>query len=239
MACHAFPGLCGPLGAWADFPRQLVPYPSAHRICQRMPLHVPSQPHAMTEAGACVGHRMPLRFWAHRGVGHFATGLQNKGSTFVSMKRRASLTWRHRLAACVMLVAVLAMLVHMTVPHHHHARYVALVCMHMHPERVHGAVPHCPSGGAGCQAEDVADCHAGELMAQVTQRASLRQVLDGTSVPCNFLFPFLFLQAAWPLCPGLLLGGGGRHAWRRSCRAFLLGTAHGLPSGLRAPPCGC
>lgn len=143
------------------------------------------------------------------------------------------------MAACVMLVAVLAMLVHMTVPHHHHARYVALVCLHLHPERVHGAMPHCPSSGVGCQAEDVADCHAGELMAQGTQRTTLRQAQDGTPVPHSFLFPFLFLQATCLFLSGLLPGGVGRQAGLQGRCAFLLGTAHGLASGLRAPPCEC
>ena len=83
----------------------------------------------------------------HGGWMAFATQLHGSLTTFVATMRRRQLRLRYRLTAWVMLVAVLAMLVHTAVPHHHHTHFVALVCLHHHAGEAHLAAPVCPGSG--------------------------------------------------------------------------------------------
>ena len=146
---------------------------------------------------------------------------------------------RHRLTACVMLVAVLAMLVHMAVPHHHHARHVALVCLHMHPGEGHLSQPHCVGSEPECQTGDTASCQPCDPLGQSALRPALR--LTHVAAPPMPLphFPHAFLPASQS--PGLspLLAGDGSRKRGTPYPNRLPGAPCGLSSGLRAPPCGC
>ena len=117
----------------------------------------------------------------HGGWMAFATQLHGSLTTFVATMRRRQLRLRYRLTAWVMLVAVLAMLVHTAVPHHHHTHFVALVCLHHHAGEAHLAAPVCPGSGEGCQAEDSADCHP---CGQQGQAAPVAWQYAGMPPPC-------------------------------------------------------
>lgn len=175
----------------------------------------------------------------HGGWMAFATQLHGSLTTFVATMRRRQLRLRYRLTAWVMLVAVLAMLVHTAVPHHHHTHFVALVCLHHHAGEAHLAAPVCPGSGEGCQAEDSADCHPCGQQGQAALRPAVRQ-WHGSMPACHRLVPPLdFLPALQCLCPGPLMAAGGRCKPGDVWPVPALGAFHGLCSGRRAPPCGC
>ena len=175
----------------------------------------------------------------HGGGMAFATQLHGSLTTFVATMRRRQLRLRYRLTAWVMLVAVLAMLVHTAVPHHHHTHFVALVCLHHHAGEAHLAAPVCPGSGEGCQAEDSADCQPCGQQGQTALRPAVR-LWHGSMPACHRLVPPLdFLPALLCLCPSPLMAVNGRCKPGDVWPVPALGAFHGLCSGRRAPPCGC
>ena len=182
---------------------------------------------------------LPIACSRHGGGMAFATQLHGSLTTFVATMRRRQLRLRYRLTAWVMLVAVLAMLVHTAVPHHHHTHFVALVCLHHHAGEAHLAAPVCPGSGEGCQAEDSADCQPCGQQGQAALRPAVRQ-WHGSMPACHRLVPPLdFLPALQCLCPGPLMAVNGRCKPGDVWPVPALGAFHGLCSGRRAPPCGC
>lgn len=182
---------------------------------------------------------LPVACSRHGGGTVFATQLHGSLTTFVATMRRRQLRLRYRLTAWVMLVAVLAMLVHTAVPHHHHAHFVALVCLHHHAGEAHLAAPVCPGSGEECQAEDSADCQPCGQQGQTALRPAVRQ-WHGNMPACHRLVPPLdFLPALQCLCPGPLMAVNGRCKPGDVWPVPALGAFHGLCSGRRAPPCGC
>lgn len=182
---------------------------------------------------------LPVVCSRHGGGAAFATQLHGSLTTFVATMRKRQLRLRYRLTAWVMLVAVLAMLFHTAVPHHHHTHFVALVCLHHHAGEAHLAAPVCPGSGEGCQAEDSADCQPCGQQGQTALRPAVRQ-WHGSMPACHRLVPPLdFLPALQCLCPGPLMAVNGRCKPGDVWPVPALGAFHGLCSGRRAPPCGC
>ena len=169
----------------------------------------------------------------------FATWLHHNTATFARMKGRGHLTARYRRVARIMLVAALAMIVHLAVPHHHHARHVALVCLQAHPGEASPSHPHCIGSEPGCQAGDAADCQPCDPSGQGALRpAHSLPHAGGTARPSTH-FPNVFLPAPHPTCPSRLPAGKGSRKCGIPCSYGLPEAPHGLFFGRRGPPCGC
>lgn len=169
----------------------------------------------------------------------FATRLQCFPSNFVSQMRRIDHLFRHRLATCIMLVVVLSMFTHMVVPHHHHARYVVLVCLHAHHAEAGEDAPHCPDSGVDCQQEDAAGCLPCDSLMLGNLHSAQRNLHALGLLPPHLLSWHSFLPLGWLSCPAPLVTYIGMAGRLRTFREFLPCSSYGLIFGLRAPPRGC